>query len=150
MDVSNCPGCLSFLRRRTTILRDHWPLNLGPVNAVKPSLLSLPLVALAGSTDNDAELLVRFSPWSTVPLSRGVYRHEGRLSYDPLEDFDRFWTPLKKCLCPQRMEGYIEYQELEPELVGQTIDAVSFRKALAAHMIWLSQSKETIQHALDD
>ena len=110
----------------------------------------LPVVALAGCTDSDAELLVRFSPWSTVPLSRGLYWHDGRLSYDPLEDFDRFWTPLKERLCSQRTEGHVERQELEPNLVGQTIDAVSYRKALAAHMIWLSQSKETIQNALDD
>jgi hypothetical protein len=121
-----------------------------------PSMLSshlcflLPLVALAGCRDNDAELLVRFSPWSTVPLSRGLYWHDGRLSYDPLEDFDLFWTPLKECLCPQRMEGYMECQELEPNWNGQTIDGVPFRKALAAHIIWLSQSKEAIEDAINE
>jgi hypothetical protein len=111
----------------------------------------LPLAALAGSGAPNPDRLVRFSPWSTLPLSKGFYWDEdGNLKYDPLEDFHRFWTPLKQRLCPQRMEGHLDCQELEPEWVGQATDAVPFRKALAAHMIYLSQSTETIENAIKD
>jgi hypothetical protein len=110
----------------------------------------LPAVALAGCTDTDAKLLVRFSPWSTLPLSRGLYWHNGGLSYDPLEDFDRFWTPLKECLCSQRVEGYIQSLEADPGFDGSTLDGLSNREALSEHMLWLSQSKETIEDAIKD
>jgi hypothetical protein len=111
----------------------------------------LPLAAPAGSREPNPYWLVRFSPWSTFPLSSGLYWEKDRnLKYDPIEDFDRFWTPLKQRLCPQTMEGHIGRHEREPEWVGQTIDAAPFREALGAHMIWLSQSRETIQNALDD
>jgi hypothetical protein len=110
----------------------------------------LPLVTLGGCPEASPELLVRFSPWSTKPLSKGLYLDDGRLSYDPLEDFDRFWTPLKECLCSRRAEGYIESLEADPGFDGSTLDGLSYREALSAHMVWLSQSKETIQNALDD
>jgi hypothetical protein len=111
----------------------------------------LPLVRLGGSREPNPDLLVRFSPRSTVPLTQGLYWEEdGTLKYDPLEDFDRFWTPLKQRLCPQIMERHMDRQGSEPNWDEQTIDAVPFRKALAAHMIWLSQSTETIKNALDE
>jgi hypothetical protein len=114
-------------------------------------LFLLPLAALAGSREPNPDWLVRFSPWSTIPLSKALYWEEdGNLKYDPLEDFDRFWTPLKQRLCPQIMERHMDHQESEPNWDEQTIDAVPFREALAAHMIWLSQSTETIKNALDE
>jgi hypothetical protein len=111
----------------------------------------LPLVKLGGSRESNSDLLVRFSPRSTVPLTHGLYWEEdGNLKCDPLEDFDRFWAPLKQRLCPQIMQRHMDLHESEPNWDEQTIDTISFKKALAAHMIWLSQSTETIKNALED
>src|SRR5271168_1045577 len=42
--------------------------------------------------------LVCFAPESVVPLSQGLYWEEDQLKNDSLEDWDRFWKPLRGCL----------------------------------------------------
>ena len=108
----------------------------------------LPLVALGGSQGTTPELLVRFSPFSTLPLSEGLYWEDGDLLYDALEDFVRFWTPLKECLCRGEMDSANDCQVLSAEWGRTTVDEASFKEELTTHMMWLSQSKEKISHAL--
>ena len=40
--------------------------------------------------------LVCFAPESVVPLSKGLYWEEDQLKGDALEDWDRFWKPLRQ------------------------------------------------------
>jgi len=43
---------------------------------------------------------VYLSPEAATPLSKGLYLEEGSLKFDVLEDWDRFWEPLKLGLGP--------------------------------------------------
>jgi hypothetical protein len=50
------------------------------------------------------KLLACFAPVSIVPLSKGLYWEGGELNYDPLEDWCRFWGPLKRSLWTEERE----------------------------------------------
>jgi hypothetical protein len=56
----------------------------------------LPLVALGGNARSQPELVVSFSSRSIRPLTKGLYIEDGAVMYDPVEDWERVWYPIKR------------------------------------------------------
>jgi hypothetical protein len=57
------------------------------------------LVALGGNAGSQPEL-VSFSSLSIKPLTKGLYIDDGVMVYDPIEDGERVWYPIKRQLWP--------------------------------------------------
>jgi hypothetical protein len=73
----------------------------------------LPLVALGGSAGSQPELVVSFSSRSIRPLTKGLYIEDGAVMYDPVEDWERVWYPIKGQLWPDVGEYCVSTQELQ-------------------------------------
>jgi hypothetical protein len=58
----------------------------------------LPLNISAANPATRENLLVCLGPKLACPLSRGLYPEDGEVMYDFLEDWDRFWYPLKQAV----------------------------------------------------
>ncbi len=58
----------------------------------------LPLHVSAANPATRENLLICLGPELACPLSRGLYPEAGDVMYDLLEDWDRFWYPLKEAV----------------------------------------------------
>jgi hypothetical protein len=81
--------------------------NPGPFWLINTLCFLAPLVALGNGLGPTPDLIVSCSPKSMRPLTKGIYFEDGELKYDPFEDFDRVWSPIKRRLWPQYGEGQI-------------------------------------------
>jgi hypothetical protein len=61
-------------------------------------VLCSPLIALGDGATEEPELIVSLSPKLMDPVTMGLYLEDGELKYDFLEDWDRFWSPIKQRL----------------------------------------------------
>jgi hypothetical protein len=97
------------------------------------------------------KLLACFAPESIVPLQRGNYWEGDELKYDPLEDWCRFWEPLKRCLWTEKSENS-EHQcdGNEPDVDRKmlTLGGISYRDSINAVAKLWSESKEELENEI--
>ena len=96
-------------------------------------------------------MLACFAPESIVPLSKGLYWEGDELKYDILEDWSRFWEPLKRCLWTEEKQ-YSEYRcdgsEPDVEREWRTLEGISYKDSINAVAKLWSESKEKIQNEI--
>jgi hypothetical protein len=127
--------------------------NADPSDLPNPLVYSLPLTIHRNHPEAEPELLVCFAPETVVPLAKGLYLEDGDLRYDALEDWHRFWQPIKKCVfAPQATSNDLECHKRGNvdrfEHRRQTLEGVSYEDSLRAYVSWWGQSKESIQDAI--
>ena len=136
---------------------------VGYSNPGGPSLLNalcfiLPLVALGGNAGSQPELVVSFSSRSIRPLTRGLYIDDGVMMYDPIEDWERVWYPIKRQLWPDVGEYSVSTQELQwfddvtaryrGTLVSLPED--NYRREFLSYLGTMSESEELIRGAINE
>ncbi len=106
----------------------------------------LPLFVDRSDPRVGVKLLACFAPESMVPLSRGLYWEGDELKYDFLEDWYRFWEPLKRSLWPQEKARRSEHQGKVSELgsgrMRLTLEGISYKDSINAVAKFWSESKE--------
>jgi len=63
-----------------------------------PNDISYLFPAIVDSLFWQPNVLVCLHPSLAVPMVKGLYFERDQLKYDLLEDWDRFWTPMRKSL----------------------------------------------------
>lgn len=63
-----------------------------------PNQICFMFPAFRMPTFNETEILVCLDSSLEVEVSKGLYWERGQLKYDALEDWDRFWPPIKEFL----------------------------------------------------
>ena len=86
-----------------------------------------------------------------MPLSKGLYWEGGELNYDPLEDWCRFWGPLKRCLWTEERE-YSQRQcdgkDPDVERKKLTLEGISYKVSINAVAKLWSESKEDLENEI--
>ncbi len=112
----------------------------------------LPLFVDRSDPRGGLKLLACFAPESIVPLSKGLYWDGDELKYDLLEDWCRFWGPLKRCLwSPERgihSDWQCKVNELDPERERLTLEGISYKNSINAVAKFWSESKEELQNEI--
>jgi hypothetical protein len=103
-------------------------------------------------TAGGLKLLACFAPESIVPLSRGLYWEDDELKEDLLEDWSRFWDPLKHRLWESENELQSECQEdraeLDPNAQRLTLAGTSYKDSIDAVVKLWSESKEELEYEI--
>jgi len=81
----------------TTSSAEVWYNNPGLRDM--PNQLGFRLPVFCDEFGSEADSLVCCHAALIEPIQVGLYFEDDRLLYDPLEDFDRFWPPIKQALC---------------------------------------------------
>jgi hypothetical protein len=89
-------------------VEDHAELGWPPICALvwfsNPGMIDMPngicyrFPAFAGALCSDSDTLVCLHPSLMDVLARGLYFEGDKLMWDCMEDFGRFWEPLRKVL----------------------------------------------------
>jgi hypothetical protein len=115
-------------------------------------LLLSPIVCGQKRTGGGVKLLACFAPESIVPLQKGFYWEGAELKHDPLEDWYRFWEPLKRCLWPpeegRRLESQDYGNELDHERETLTLEGISYKDSINAVAKLWSESKEELENEI--
>lgn len=123
-----------------------------PTNLPNTLVYGVPIEHRSASADTPAALLCCLAPEHLVPISRGLYWLNDLLDYDPFEDMARFWEPLKKQVLqptPAPDSTCSDTSKMwTPDTIRETMDGMTYRYAVRAKLIWLSQSKQRIQNAI--
>ncbi len=69
-----------------------------PEFADMPTEISYLFPAFSDATFSEAFILVCLHPSLAIPVVKGLYFEEGSLKHDLLEDWQRFWPPLRRAL----------------------------------------------------
>jgi hypothetical protein len=81
-------------------------------------------------------------------LQRAYYWEGDELKHDLLEDWCRFWDPLKRCLWApdegRRSENHSNGNQLGHEWEGLTLDGISYKDSINAVARYWSESKEDL------
>ena len=80
----------------TRLYAHMWYSNPGTTDMPNQLCFGFPL--LQDSFWLETESYVCLHPSLAVPVQAGLYFEGDRLLRDPLEDFDRFWAPIRKVL----------------------------------------------------
>jgi hypothetical protein len=136
---------------------------LGYSNPGAPGFLNalafiLPLVALGGNAGSKPELVVSFSSRSIKPLTEGLYIDDGVMMYDPVEDWERVWYPVKRQLWPDVGECCTSAQELQwfDDVTARYQDMLIslpediHREEFLSYLTTMSKSEDLIADALRD
>jgi hypothetical protein len=110
----------------------------------------VPLVMGKDDLGEGRTLLACFAPESIMPLSQGTYWEDGELKYDVLEDWFRFWKPLKRCFWPQEEqpdEDWSDGNQYNPEVESLTLAGISYKDSINALVRWFSNCKERLENA---
>ena len=84
---------------------EEWQMSLeccarirysNPEFADMPTEISYLFPAFRDATFGEAYILVCLHPSLAMPVVKGLYFEEGALKHDPLEDWQRFWPPLRQ------------------------------------------------------
>lgn len=109
----------------------------------------LPLFVDRSDPRAGVKLLACFAPESMVPLSKGLYWEGDELKHDFLEDWCRFWEPLKRSLWPREKARRSEHQgkvnELDSGRMRLTLEGISYKDSINAVVKFWSESKEELQ-----
>lgn len=112
-----------------------------------------PLLQYRYAPAEELKLLVCFAPESVVPLSEGLYWEEDELKYDCLEDWDRIWKRLSRCLCPKEMrlhsESLVDGGERQADLGMLTLEGIPYKDSITALVRLWSESRERLQHEIE-
>jgi hypothetical protein len=117
-----------------------------------PNHLCFCLPLFVDRSDRGLRLLACFAPESIVPLSKGLYFEGDMLKNDPLEDWCRFWVPLKRCLWPleegRSSESQSNGNEHDHEQERLTLEGMSYKDSVYAVVKFWSESKEELQNEI--
>jgi hypothetical protein len=112
----------------------------------------LPLIVDRSDPEGGLKLLACFAPESIVSLSMGLYWEDEELKYDVLEDWCRFWEPLKRSLWTPISEQLPKYQgdgnELDPKCEKLTLAGISYKDSVNAVARSWAESKEKLQNEI--
>jgi hypothetical protein len=126
--------------------------NAGPSELPNPLISALPLTIQRHHQEAEPALIVCFDPKSIVPLCRGLYWHEHDLQYDPLEYWNRFWSPIQKCMsapaAPERSDCDKVRDVRNTDRQRRTLEGISYKDSLCAYVSWWAKSKERLQDAI--
>lgn len=126
--------------------------NPDPTGLPNHLCFCLPLIVDRSDPASGLKLLACFAPESIVPLSKGLYWEDDELKHDFLEDWFRFWEPLKRCLWPLETEQPSRYpgdeNELGPETERQTLAGISYKDSINALVKSWSESKEELENEI--
>jgi hypothetical protein len=126
--------------------------NPQPDELLNPLVFGLPLNIHRDHPEAEPALIVCFDPKSIVPLCKGLYWEEDDLQYDPLEDWDRFWSPIRKWVSASAAAERSDCDEVrglrDSERDRRTLEGISYRDSLCAYVTWWAQCKETLQDAI--
>jgi hypothetical protein len=118
-----------------------------------PNHLCFCLPLFVDRSDRGLRLLACFAPESIVPLSKGLYFEGDMLKNDPLEDWCRFWVPLKRCLWLPENRRHSERQGndygRDPEQERLTLEGISYKDSVYAVAKLWSESKEELQNEIE-
>jgi hypothetical protein len=113
----------------------------------------VPLFVDRSDLRSGPKLLACFAPESVVPLSKGLYFEGDELKYDPLEDWCRFWKPLKRCLWPPERGPYSDCHGKrngrDPEQERLTLEGISYKESVYAVARFWSESREELQNEIE-
>jgi hypothetical protein len=103
-----------------------------------------------GETE-EPELIVSLSPKLMDPVTMGLYLEDGELKYDFLEDWDRFWSPIKQRLWPLNGHDHTstidmasQHQSISPQLPERD-RRVEFLSCLTC----IAESRDSIETAIN-
>jgi hypothetical protein len=117
-----------------------------------PNHLCFCLPLFVDRSDCGIKLFACFAPESMVPLSRGLYWEGDELKHDFLEDWCRFWEPLKRSLWSQekarRSESHGNGNELDQEREMLTLEGISYKDSINAVLKLWSESKEDLENEI--
>jgi hypothetical protein len=127
--------------------------NAQPTELPNPLVFALPLTIQRRRQEAEPALIVCFDPKSIVPLCGGLYWEEDDLQYDPLEDWDRFWSPIRKWVsesaaAAERSDCDEVRDVRSTDRQRRTLEGISYKDSLCAYVTWWSQNKEKIQDAV--
>jgi hypothetical protein len=112
----------------------------------------LPLFVDRSDPKGGIKLLACFAPESIIPLSKGLYWEGDELKCDPLEDWWRFWEPLKRCLWSPEKGRHSECQgqenELDPGQERLTLEGISYKESVYAVARFWAESREELQNEI--
>jgi hypothetical protein len=112
----------------------------------------LPLFVDRSDSRGGLKLLACFAPESMVQLQRAYYWEGDELKHDLLEDWCRFWEPLKRCLWPpeegRRSESQGNGNELDHERETLTLEGISYKDSINAVVKLWSESKEELENEI--
>jgi hypothetical protein len=81
-----------------------------------------------------------------------LYFEEDDLQYDPLEDWDRFWNPIQKCVSASAASARSDWDEVRnvrhTDGDRRTLEGISYKDSVCACVTWWSQNKEKILDAV--
>jgi hypothetical protein len=118
--------------------------NPDPTGLPNHLCFRVPLVTGRDASGRRRILLACFSPESIMPLSRGSYWEDHELKYDALEDWIRFWKPLRRCFWPDEDkpdDNWGEGNQYNPEVESLTLAGTSYKDSINALICWLSQTR---------
>jgi hypothetical protein len=126
--------------------------NPQPTELPNPLVFALPLTIQRRHEEAEPALIVCFDPKSVVPLCGGLYWHEDDLQYDPLEDWDCFWSPIREFVSASATAERSDCDEVRDLRHTQgdrrTLEGISYSDSLCAYVTWWAQCKETLQDAI--
>jgi hypothetical protein len=106
-----------------------------------------PVVALGNGLAPTPDLIVSCSPKSMDPITKGLYFEDGELKYDPFEDFDRVWSPIKRRLWPPYGESQIvttSQDGLESQDVLIQSSSHGYRDEFLSYLATMAESRDVI------
>jgi hypothetical protein len=116
-----------------------------------PNHLCFCLPLFVDRSDRGLKLLACFAPGSIVPLSKALYFEGDMLKNDPLEDWCRFWGPLKRSLWPedgQNSDRLCYGNALDLELKRLTLEGISYKDSINAVVKFWSEAKEELENEI--
>ena len=112
----------------------------------------LPLFVNKSDPKGGIKLLACFAPESIIALSKGLYWEGDELKSDPLEDWCRFWGPLKRCLWSPEKGRHLECQgkenEIDPGQERLTLEGISYKESVYAVARFWAESREELQNEI--
>jgi hypothetical protein len=126
--------------------------NSDPTGLPNHLCFCLPLFVDRSDPRGGIKLLACFAPESMVQLERAYYWEGDELKHDPLEDWCRFWEPLKRSLWPpeegRRSESRDNGNELDHERQTLTLEGISYKDSINAVAKLWSESKEELENEI--
>jgi hypothetical protein len=125
--------------------------NPDPTGLPNHLCFCLPLIVDRSDPVSGIKLLACFAPQSMVPLSKGLYWECDELKYDPLEDWCRFWEPLKRGLWAEERQ-YSERQgdgnDSDVDRKRLTLEGISYGDSINAVATLWTESKEDLENEI--